>query len=182
MSQGATIIRFDPSQRGGDGGKGHGGQGPRGSRSGRFSVAALYTDSAPQQRPADDSGKLLRFEPRLQKDREGLATEYRLRLAPRNIAKVQLTLRSKREAWIDWVFVPPTYRGSGVARRLLDALCADADAAGASLGLEARACAGLDQAALEAWYGRFGFVATGEQGTFGPVLRRAPASAFRRAA
>jgi GNAT superfamily N-acetyltransferase len=173
MSQEATVIRFSEARRK---------KGPR-SRSGRFSTREVYQGrGAPRLERASPSGRLLRFEPRLEKDTEGLASEYSLRLAPKNIARIRLTRSDETHTWIDWVFVPTDYRGTGVAGRILREVIADADAEGVEIGLEARACAGLEQAALESWYGRFGFVVTGEHGTFGPILRRAPASSFRMAA
>lgn len=173
MSKPATIIRLEDARR------------RREHRSGRFpsrhTQRLEHVGRPTKLEPASDSGRLLRFEPRLEKDGEGLATEYALRLAPRNIARVRLRV-AEDKAWIDWVFVPPSYRGKGIAGRVLREVCADADLAGVSLGLEARACAGLTQAQLEAWYGSFGFVVTGEKGEFGPVLRRpASDSGFRAA-
>lgn len=153
----------------------------KGSRSGRFTTREVYQDRAPAPEPADSSGKLIRFQPQLVKNADALATEYSVRLGRGEIARVSLTVEGS-SAWIDWVYVPAAHRGSGVARRLMNAVTADADAVGASLGLEARACAGLSQEALEAWYARFGFAPNGELGKFGPELTRAPRRAQRRAA
>jgi GNAT superfamily N-acetyltransferase len=103
-----------------------------------------------------------------------MANDYSCRLAPKNIARIKLERRSSDHYWIDWVFVPPAYRAYGLGRRLMEDVVADADHHGVRLSLEARACAGLSQERLEAWYGRFGFVKTPFRGDFGPILVRAP--------
>ena len=62
------------------------------------------------------------------------------------------------------------------------AVLEDADRLGIRLSLEARSCAGPEQGKLEAWYGRFGFLPTGETLDFGPVLARPAASRRERRA
>ncbi len=72
--------------------------------------------------------------------RAGLGAEYRVKVAPGAIARIKLTRLSRREAWIDWVYVPPGYRDLGLGGQLLRRVLADADQAGVRLSLEARAC------------------------------------------
>tara|TARA_R110002072_G_scaffold36078_3_gene106307 strand:- start:240 stop:794 length:555 start_codon:yes stop_codon:yes gene_type:complete len=153
----------------------------REKRSGRLSTREVYDDRAPKR---SASGRLLRAqEPIVRSGGGRLASDYAIRLGKGAIARISLTHESAAAARIDWVFVPPAFRGQGLAARILNEVIADADLAGVSLVLEARACAGLDQDALEAWYAGFGFVKTGTSETFGPLLERAPApSVLRRAA
>jgi predicted GNAT family acetyltransferase len=162
-----------------------GDRGGRGSRSGRYSTAAVYRGTAPQSdAECSQSGEHTRDLPPIVKSSPGLATDYHCRLGPRAIARIRLTRKSVDHSWIDWVFVPPSHRGTGLARRLMGVVLADADAEGARLSLEARACAGLSQEALEAWYGGLGFERTPFQGDFGRILVRAAQeqAAARRAA
>lgn len=112
----------------------------------------------------------------------GLADDYSVRLGKGQIARIKLEQQTPTDAWIDWVFVPPAHRGKGLAGRLMARVLADADAAGITVSLEPRACAGLDQGALERWYQGFGFGDTGRRGDFGPIYQRAPAAAQRRRA
>lgn len=149
-------------------------------RSGRFSVAEVYQGRAPKRTP---SGRLLREQEAIVRSGAGVvADDYAIRLDKGAIARISLTQESATRARIDWVFVPPSFRGRGLAARILNQVLADADLAGATLVLEARACAGLDQEALEAWYAGFGFQKTGLSETFGPVLERSPERRLRRAA
>ncbi|RMG17877.1 MAG: N-acetyltransferase [Planctomycetota bacterium] len=151
----------------------------RGTRSGRTSTREVYRAPAPQ--PAKTHTETLQRQrrdlPPVLKDRSGLANEYSCRLAPGQIARVRLSRRSRTQFWIDWVHVPPAHRDRGVGRHLFAAVLADADALGVRLGLEARACAGLSQERLEAWYGSMGFERTPLRGDFGPIMLR---SAQRR--
>lgn len=170
-------------------------------RSGRFSVAEVYTTGrrAREKRSArlstrevydgrtpkrSASGRLLREqEPIVRSGGALVASDYAIRLEKGAIARISLTRESGTRARIDWVFVPAAFRGKGLAARILSQVVADADAAGVTLVLEARACAGLDQSALEAWYAGFGFSKTGLSESFGPVLKRSPqAQQNRRAA
>lgn len=148
----------------------------RGSRSGRYSTLEIYRAAArhaDSQTPPAQSRETMRVLPPILKDRRGMANDYSCRLAPKNIARIKLERRSSGHYWIDWVFVPPAYRAYGLGRHLMDEVVADADAHGMQLSLEARACAGLSQERLEAWYGRFGFMKTAFRGDFGPILVRA---------
>lgn len=43
--------------------------------------------------------------------------------------------------WLRWLHVEPEARGQGLARRILERVCADADREGLAIMLEARACA-----------------------------------------
>lgn len=153
----------------------------RETRSGRFSTREVYDGKGPQLSP---SGRLVREnEPIVCSGGSDLGTEYALRLDKGRIARVRLTRETARRSRIDWVFVPTEHRGAGHAGRILRAVAKDADRAGVTLILEARACAGLSQAELEAFYGRFGFEPTGLSESFGPLLRRSPRrSGTRRAA
>jgi predicted GNAT family acetyltransferase len=152
----------------------------REKRSGRFSTREVYDGSAPKR---SASGRLLREqEPLVRSGGGAVASDYAIRLAKGAIARISLTQESSAQARIDWVFVPPAFRGQGLAARILDQVVADADLAGVTLVLEARACAGLAQEALEAWYAGFGFAKTGLSETFGPVLERTPQRTIRRAA
>ncbi|MBL4845789.1 MAG: hypothetical protein JKY65_09700 [Planctomycetes bacterium] len=153
----------------------------RAKRSGRYSTREVYRGRTPQRSP---SGRLLRDQaPIVRSGGAQVASDYAVRIGKGAIARISLTHESASRANIDWVFVPPSARGQGHAGRILSAVIADADQAGVTLVLEARACAGLEQAALEAFYGGFGFEKTGLSETFGPVLSRAPATcAIRRAA
>lgn len=147
----------------------------RQSRSGRYSTRAVY-------REAGTGEGRTRIVP-VEADGPGVAAEYWCRLAPGSVARIRTERRDDGKVSIDWVFVPPSHRGSGLASQLMRRVCDDADDAAAELILEARACGGPDQAKLEAWYGEFGFVRTGAAGTFGPYLQRAPKrAAFRRRA
>jgi GNAT superfamily N-acetyltransferase len=157
----------------------------RGSRSGRYSASAIYEAAGrlvESQTPPAQSRKLLRDRPPIIKDKRGMATDYSCKLAPKNIARIKLERRSERHFWIDWVFVPPAHRASGLGRRLMNEVVADANLHGVRLSLEARACAGLSQESLEEWYGRFGFVKTPFRGDFGAILVRAPERQARRLA
>lgn len=158
----------------------------RGSRSGRYSAREIYLAAArhaESQTPPALSRRLLHEVPPILKDRRGMATDYSCKLAAKAIARIKLERRSGDHFWIDWVFVPPAYRADGLGRRLMDEVVADANLHGVRLSLEARACAGLSQEGLEAWYGRFGFVKTPFRGDFGPILVRAPErQVYRRAA
>jgi GNAT superfamily N-acetyltransferase len=114
----------------------------------------------------------------------GLADDYSVRLGKGAIARIRLERLSPTRAWIDWVFVPPEHRGEGLAGRLLRCVLADADAAGVAISLEPKACAGLDQRALERWYEGYGFVDSGRRGDLGQVFTRPalPAAATTRRA
>lgn len=152
----------------------------REKRSGRLSTREVYDGRAPKR---SASGRLLREqEPIVRSGGGQVAKDYAIRLAKGAIARISLTQESATRARIDWVFVPPAFRGQGLAARILEQVLADADRAGVTLILEARACAGLDQAALERWYAGFGFERTGLSETFGPLLRRTPTRRARRAA
>jgi len=153
----------------------------REKRSGRLSTREVYDGRTPKRTA---SGRLLREqEPMVRSGGGQLASDYAIRLDKGAIARISLTHESGTCARIDWVFVPPAFRGQGLAARILTQVIADADLAGMTLVLEARACAGLDQGALEAWYAGFGFAKTGTSETFGPVLQRAPQpQTLRRAA
>ena len=120
----------------------------------------------------------------LERDTEaGLGEDYSIRLGKGQIARIKLERLSDERAWIDWVFVPPSHRGEGLAGTLMRAVLSDADDAGVEVSLEPRACAGLAQAKLDAWYRGFGFHDSGRRGDFGPIfVRAAAAQAQRRAA
>lgn len=171
----ATIIKFPtPTTRGS-------------SRSGRYATQQIYESTQANRDTGEPTGSaaIMRPQllPRLEKDRPGMATDYSYRLAPKEIARIRLTVKSATHSWIDWVFTPPSARGTGVGRRLMDDVITDADAQGVRLSLEARACAGLDQDTLEAWYAGFGFQKSGIRGEFGPVMVRQPiAMQLRRVA
>ncbi len=168
----ATILRFPRRDR------------ERPSRSGRFSTRSIYRGTRAEGEADTGSGEkpTLRLVPEIATDRPGMATDYSCRLGKGEIARIRLSDDGPRRQVIDWVFVPPAHRASGVGRQLMRRVVADADRLGVTLSLEARACAGLEQGQLEAWYGRFGFVVTGARGTFGPVLVRAPRAGARLAA
>ncbi len=170
----ATILRF-PGRKARDPQK----------VSGRFSTRSIYRGVRAKEASevqADAGRSPLRLVPEIATDRPGMANDYSCRLARGQIARIKLSVEGPSQRLIDWVFVPPAYRAAGIGRQLMRRVVADADAHGVTLRLEARACAGLEQAQLEAWYGRFGFWATGERGAFGPVLERAPSGSARRAA
>ena len=156
----------------------------RGSRSGRYSTAAVYRAAVPQSGDEVDREETTVAGPPVVKHHPGMATDYHCRLAPGTIARIQLTEKGEGHHWIDWVYVPPTHRATGLGRRMMAAVLADADANGVRLSLEARACAGLSQEVLERWYVGQGFAKTPFRGDFGPILVRtpAPAAAARRAA
>ncbi len=158
---------------------------PRGKRSGRYSTREIYRSAIKQTETATPPGthRQLRLLPPILKDQRGMATDYSCRLAPKNIGRIKLERRSATHYWIDWVFVPPTFRDYGLGRRLMHKVLGDADLHGVRISLEARACAGLSQEKLEAWYGSMGFEKTPFRGSFGPILVRTPrVSAVRRAA
>ncbi|MCA8920348.1 MAG: GNAT family N-acetyltransferase [Planctomycetes bacterium] len=112
----------------------------------------------------------------------GLGEDYSIRLGKGEIARIKLERLNDHDAWIDWVFVPPSHRGEGLAGRLMNAVLADADQEGVNVSLEPRACAGLAQAKLEAWYHAFGFRDSGRRGDFGPIFVRHAAVAAQRLA
>jgi GNAT superfamily N-acetyltransferase len=153
-------------------------------RSGRHSTREVYRATAvkPETDTPSGTAKRTRLQvlPAILKDKRGMATDYSCRLAPRNIARIKLTERSPGHFWIDWVFVPPAFREYGLGRKLMRKVIADADALGIRVSLEARACAGLSQAKLEAWYGSMGFVKTPFCATFGPILVRMPRRKTKR--
>lgn len=124
-----------------------------------------------------ESGRKLRLVTDIVKNADGMATEYSVRLAPGAIARIKLQEVGPDHFWIDWVFVPPGWRDVGLGGQLMRRVLKDADAFGVRLSLEARACGGADQAALERWYQGFGFVRTGRRGTFGPIYARSVARA-----
>jgi len=146
----------------------------------RISTRAAYRRAA--ARPNDPRARKARALPPIEADRPG--TDYAVRLGKGQIARIALEERGPDHRWIDWVYVPPTHRGRGLAGHLMARVLRDADAAGVRLSLEPRACAGVDQASLEAWYAGLGFAPTGEEGPFGPIFARAPEApeAVRRAA
>lgn len=112
----------------------------------------------------------------------GLGEDYSIRLGKGQIARIKLERLSDERAWIDWVFVPPSHRGEGLAGTLMRAVLSDADDAGVEVSLEPRACAGLAQAKLEAWYRGFDFHDSGRRGDFGPIFVRAAAAQVQRRA
>ncbi len=138
--------------------------------------------SAPSGRAGRSaSGHKLRLVTAVEADgkpnRSGLGAEYRVKVAPGAIARIKLTRLSRREAWIDWVYVPPGYRDLGLGGQLLRRVLADADQAGVRLSLEARSCGQtgrVDQGALETWYERHGFSRSGRRGPLGPIFVRLP--------
>lgn len=120
-----------------------------------------------------ESGRLLRLVTGVAKDQDaGMSTEYTVRLAPGAIARIKLQEVCPDHFWIDWVYVPQDWRDRGLGGQLMRRVLKDADAFGVRLSLEARACGGADQAALERWYETFGFVRTGRRGAFGPIFAR----------
>ena len=145
-----------------------------GERSGRHSTREVYRTAIEQSETASPPATSMRLLPPILKEQRGMATDYSCRLAPRNIARIQLERRSATHYQIDWVFVPLTYRDDGLGHHLMRQVLEDADAHGVRLSLEARACAGLSQEKLEGWYGSMGFTKTHLRGTFGPILVRAP--------
>jgi ribosomal protein S18 acetylase RimI-like enzyme len=118
------------------------------------------------------SGSKLRLVTKIDKNAAAMATEYSVRLAPYAIARIKLDRVSADHFWIDWVYVPPGFRDAGLGGQLMRRVLQDADAHGVRLSLEARACGETDQAALERWYEKFGFVRTGKRGDFGPIFVR----------
>jgi GNAT superfamily N-acetyltransferase len=124
----------------------------------------------------------MRVLPPILKDQPGMAADYSCRLGRGSIARIKLERRARTQFWIDWVFVPPGFRDGGHGRRMMNQVIADADAHRVRLSLEARACAGLDQETLEAWYASFGFVKSPFRGDFGPILVRQPAARSARLA
>jgi GNAT superfamily N-acetyltransferase len=143
------------------------------------SGTVLRLKSSRAKKRARTSGAL-RLLTRIEKDQDGLATDYSVRLAPGAIARIRLSRLSAGHAWIDWVYVPPGFRDAGVGGQLLRRVMEDADREQVKLSLEARACAG-GQAALEAWYEKRGFVRTARRGQLGPIFVR-PAARSREAA
>jgi GNAT superfamily N-acetyltransferase len=127
----------------------------------------------PTREVSTESGRKLRLVTRVDKDAAGMATEYSVRLAPGEIARIKLQRLAHDQSWIDWVYVPPAWRDCGLGGQLLRHVLRDADAFGVRLTLEARACGDTDQAALERWYERMGFQRTGKRGQFGPIFARA---------
>lgn len=154
-----------------------------GSTSSRFTPAAPATrgDTARLVESRTPSGRLMRLVAQVDKDANGMATDYAVRLAPYQIARIRLEPLTPSHYWIDWVYVPEAYRGQGLARQLMLHVIKDADRAGVRLSLEPRACGGVDQEALQAWYRSFGFVDTGRRGYFGPIYAR-PARAGKSVA
>ncbi len=72
--------------------------------------------------------------------------------------------------------VPHAWRGKGIGSALLRVGCDDADGSGITLDLEVGAApsGSLDNAALAAWYARYGFVDTTIPGTTGRWMVRTP--------
>jgi GNAT superfamily N-acetyltransferase len=106
----------------------------------------------------------------------GMGESYSVRLGPGNIARIQLERRGGGRYFIHWVYVPPTYRGRGLGEILLRRVLRDADRMGVTLSLVAKACGTMDQANLELWYARHGFV-PGRLVKLGRTMSRAPRSA-----
>lgn len=111
-----------------------------------------------------------------------LGDEYSIRLAPYNIARVKLERLSRERAYIHWVYVPPAYRGRGLAQVLMDRVLADADREGVAISLVAKACGTMAQAPLEGWYAQNGFAPRGpaEEGGTKMVRGPRPRSSSRR--
>jgi len=108
-----------------------------------------------------------------------LRDEYSLRLAPYNIARIKIERLARDRAFIHWVYVPPAFRGRGLAQLLLDKALADADREGVHLSLVAKACGTMSQSPLEGWYAQNGFVRRGRAEDGGMKMSRRP---FDRAA
>ncbi len=104
----------------------------------------------------------------------GVGTSYVLRLGPGSIARIELERRGPWRYFVHWVYVPPGFRGCGVGEVLLRRVLRDADRASVTLSLVARACGTtVDQATLEAWYVRHGFV-PGRHNKLGRLMTRPP--------
>jgi len=93
---------------------------------------------------------------------------YQIRLGKGALVVAKLTETTPgRVVTIDWLHVPPTHRGQGLASKILKVVLADADKERLTVRLVSKSCAqdgnGLDQSALDAFYGRFGFVSTGRR-------------------
>jgi GNAT superfamily N-acetyltransferase len=163
----ATIIRF-PNRK------------DARPKSGRFSARMVY---AAEGTP-DASAAAARIKIERERAGDSMGCDYSLRLGPGAIARIRLEQRGPGHWWIDWVFVPPSHRGKGLARLLMGRVLADADAAAVTLSLEPKACAGVEQTALERWYEGLGFSPTGRRGELAQIFRRRPKSTgvWRRAA
>lgn len=111
----------------------------------------------------------------------GMGESYSVRLGRGNIARIQLGRRRASRYFVHWVYVPPAWRGHGLGETLLRRVLRDADRAGISLSLVAKACGTMDQETLERWYERHGFVA-GRLVKLGRTMKRDPRAASRLAA
>lgn len=109
----------------------------------------------------------------------GLGSEYRIRLAPFNIARVRVERRGPRAAFVHWVYVPPAFRGQGLGQLILQRVLRDADRAGVTLALIAKACGTLAQSPLERWYADNGFVPGRRVREGGRRMVRAPLGSRR---
>lgn len=107
--------------------------------------------------------------------------DYRIRLAHGEYATITLS-RLEGNSWeVDWLSVSPQHRGKGWAHLLLASVARDADREGATLVLQAVACAEGDkglqdaQRKLLSLYRAHGFKETGHLGGLGgPILAREP--------
>jgi GNAT superfamily N-acetyltransferase len=88
----------------------------------------------------------------------GMGEQYSIRLGPGAIARINLERRAAHRYFVHWVYVPPGFRGQGLGDVLLRKVLRDADRAGVSLSLLAKACGHLAQEQLERWYASHGFV------------------------
>lgn len=93
------------------------------------------------------------------------------RLGKGRIVRARVT--EENGIWsFNWLHVPPADRGNGHGAWAMGEVLKQADAAGIAVRLEARACGGMDQEALVAWYESLGFVLTGQISKLGSEMLR----------
>lgn len=113
----------------------------------------------------------------VEKSGETLGSDYSVRLAPYNIARIKVERLGAKRAFIHWVYVPPAYRGLGLGQVLMNRVLVDADQEGVAIALVAKACGTMAQSPLEHWYAQNGFVRRGPAEDGGTKMVRAPRAA-----
>lgn len=91
-----------------------------------------------------------------------MRTCFVIKLSPVKIAIADLTFVDSKQ-YVTQINIPANFRGTGVGSKLLTEVVEEADRFSVDLYLGISPSDGLDFAALEAWYGRFGFVPYAEE-------------------
>lgn len=94
-----------------------------------------------------------------------------LRYDPQKV-DLRLTDMTQGVVWICLIEVLDPYKGTGEGRRTLAMLCELADTWGVDLMLKAVSMADMEQADLEAWYGRAGFITLRRDENGWPTMSR----------